>query len=306
MYGTLAYSSLLAFLLTLGWKRSKESNKEVVKRPFTKEAPLRVHWLRPVTEELRKNFDSLLADNVVLTCIPTEAAKKGMSGTATARELLGEAAAKDQQIHVLVEGFLPAATTDLVLSEAKPSSFLIPYAGVSPALRSVLEGTGVAVFNSHHNAPMTAEMCSSLLLAAAKQTVRSDAELRSGSWVGRGVQVKGGPIPAPPCQSLTLQGKRAVILGLRGSIGKRVAKVCAALEMEVVGTSASIKPSAKKKWQPMELGNGDGTFSARAKVFPASEPLVDLLRGAAAVIVACPLTEETKGKRLLCITFEII
>ena len=292
-----AATAVLAILIRrLLWKRGEGKRKHSAPA-FTAASPLRIHWLRTVADEQLARLRGMLNENVVLTCLPKAAAQEGLNGTATVAELLGDAALGDApaKIHVIVEGFLPAAITDAVLEEVSPSAFLIPYAGVSPALRTVLGGKGVAVFNSHHNAPMTAEMCSSLLLAAAKEIARNDAEMRAGSWTGRGIPLKGGPVPPPPCRSLTLQGKRAVILGLRGSVGRRVGKVCAALDMEVIGTSASIKASPGHKFQPYELGDGNGGFSAKAKLFPSSEPLVDLLRGAAAVVVACPLTDETKG-----------
>ena len=51
------------------------------------------------------------------------------------------------------------------------------------------------LLNSHHNAPMTAEMAVALLLACAKRLLPADAALRRGDWSARG-SAAGRPGPA--------------------------------------------------------------------------------------------------------------
>lgn len=97
------------------------------------------------------------------------------------------------------------------------------------------------LFNSHHNAPMTAEMAMALLLACAKRLIPADAALRRGDWSHRGLPLPGGPRPTPPpLPALILGGRRAVVVGL-GAVGQRVAAACAALGMDVHATSRSAR-----------------------------------------------------------------
>jgi phosphoglycerate dehydrogenase-like enzyme len=126
---------------------------------------------------------------------------------------------------------------------------IIPFAGPTPPMRQALAAEmdrrrrsgapALMLFNSHHNAPMTAEMAIALLLACAKRLLPADAALRRGDWSHRGLPLPGGPTPPPPpLPALTLDGRRAVVVGL-GAVGKRVAASCAALGMEVHSTSRS-------------------------------------------------------------------
>ncbi|KAH8070407.1 phosphoglycerate dehydrogenase [Aureococcus anophagefferens] len=80
-------------------------------------------------------------------------------------------------------------------------AFLQPYAGVPDVVakalrrerrrRNVNDLTPLVCCNSHHNAPMTAELAVALALAAAKRLCVADERLRRGDWRTRG-------LPAPP------------------------------------------------------------------------------------------------------------
>lgn len=92
-----------------------------------------------------------------------------------------------------------------------------------------------------------------------------------------------------PLEQLTLEGGVAVVVGIRGRIGQRVALSLAAMGMVVVGTSASVTQECE-----LELGAG-GASSARAvaRVYPANM-LHELLGRARAVVVAAPGTEGNR------------
>ena len=65
-------------------------------------------------------------------------------------------------------------------------TLVIPYAGIPPATRTLLEEfPRLAVYNLHHNADSTAEMAVTLLLAAARFVVPFDQKLRRHDWSPR-------------------------------------------------------------------------------------------------------------------------
>ena len=136
---------------------------------------------------------------------------------------------------------------------------------------------GVTLYNSHHNAIMTAEMAVALLLAAAKRVPEADTQIRKGDWRGRGLYT---PADQPDLRipQLKLQRKTALVLGY-GNIGKRVARVLSALEMNVIATRRrASKPQS------------DGV----ATVYPAGE-LHSLLPSAHALIICVPGVPTTNN-----------
>jgi len=102
---------------------------------------------------------------------------------------------------------------------------VIPFAGLPASTRDLMqEFPQIAVYNSHHNAPMTAEMAFALLLAVAKRLIPIHNTFRRGDWRPR--------FDAP--RNVHLQGKTALILGY-GAIGERIGHLCAAFDMTVRG-----------------------------------------------------------------------
>ncbi len=94
----------------------------------------------------------------------------------------------------------------------------------------------VAVHNLHHNAAPTAETGLALLFAAAKFIIPFDRSLRANDWTHR---YQGNP-------SRLLYGKTALVLGF-GEIGQRIARVCQALDMEVLALRRSAPSSGMQK-----------------------------------------------------------
>ncbi len=74
----------------------------------------------------------------------------------------------------------------------------------------------------------------------------------------------------------SLAGRRVVVVGL-GEVGREVARVCAALQMEVWGMRRS----------------ADGALPQGVSRLIVREELRDALAGADALVLACPLTPET-------------
>ncbi len=167
--------------------------------------------------------------------------------------------------HLLVGGRPTAALLDGV---PELRAVVIPFTGVPDETRRLLlDRPGVALHNMRWPAASTAEMALALLLAAAKRLVPIDQALRRDDWTPRYA-----PVPV-----VTLDGRSALILGL-GAIGRRVARVCAALGMRV----RAVRRSAA------------GASAGEAEVFPP-DALRDLLPQTDALIVALPLTPETRG-----------
>ncbi|MDJ0975141.1 MAG: 2-hydroxyacid dehydrogenase [Planctomycetota bacterium] len=178
----------------------------------------------------------------------------------------GEAPGDRHTVTVYVGG-TPSA--DVLASLPALETVLIPYAGVPKRTRELLlERTGVALHNLHHNAAPTAELAVTLMLAAAKRVVPLDRALRAGDW---------RPRYAPSIAPL-LEGRTAVVLGY-GHIGRRVARTCLALGMHVVGVRRAEGP--------------DPELPAVEVRAPAALP--DLWPRAQVLFVCLPSTPATKG-----------
>jgi len=144
---------------------------------------------------------------------------------------------------------------------------LIPWAGLPVATAETMRAyPHVAVHNSHHNACSAAELAFALALAAAKQLIPGDRELRRGDWSPRYEQ--GGIV--------RLDGARALILGY-GAIGRSIAGFCRAFGMQVTG----VRRGPGAGGGPDEVVGLDSLDSALAKA--------DFL------FVTLPLTPETEG-----------
>jgi phosphoglycerate dehydrogenase-like enzyme len=144
-------------------------------------------------------------------------------------------------------------------------ALIIPYAGLPPETRSLmLDFPDIAVHNLHHNAVAAAEMAVTLMLAAGKFVVPNDRALREHDWRPR---YRRNP-------AIVLEGKTALILG-HGAIGRRVARACRGLGMNVVATRRQPPPGSEELYPP--------------------DALPDLLPRANALIIALPLTAETEG-----------
>ncbi|MGE0432701.1 MAG: NAD(P)-dependent oxidoreductase [Planctomycetota bacterium] len=183
------------------------------------------------------------------------------------------------QLHCGKEGQRPDGYQVLIAGRleaewlAAPSleTVIIPWAGIAESARELLvsQFASLAVHNLHHNAAATAETAVALMLAAARRLLPADRRLREGDWTPR-FDTRG---------SVQLSGGTAVVLGY-GAIGRRVARVCTALDMTVHAT----------RRQATDVTTGpDGV-----REYPP-DALHDLLPIANALIISLPLTPATKG-----------
>lgn len=149
-------------------------------------------------------------------------------------------------------------------------ALVIPYAGIPPATRKLLEEfPRISVYNLHHNADSTAEMAVALLMAAARFVVPFDQKLRRHDWSPR---YQDNP-------SLLLHGKTALILGF-GHIGQRVGRVCHALGMRVLAVRHHPERESGVEY-PLEVHGPDSLHA--------------LLEQTHVLIVTLPGTPETEG-----------
>jgi phosphoglycerate dehydrogenase-like enzyme len=177
----------------------------------------------------------------------------------------GDSPPPDWEVEVLVAG-----RPDQELLEACRGlrAVIIPWAGVPTRTKQLLrDDPGLSVHNLHHNAAATAELALSLLLAASKQVIPFDRSLRNHNWQPRYQED----------QTILLAGKEALVLGY-GAIGRRVAGYLNALGMKVL----VIRRFPEK--------GGDNGVSVYGP-----DRLRELLPRAAALVLALPLTEETRG-----------
>jgi phosphoglycerate dehydrogenase-like enzyme len=154
---------------------------------------------------------------------------------------------------------------DLALAE-NLKLIQVPFAGVDAFDVKELNKRGIALANVHSNAITVAEYAFGLLLALAKDFVRSDRDLRKGYWHGwMGKEF-----------NMEVQGKTVCIIGL-GSIGKNIAGFAKAFGMHVIGV----------KRNPQSYTNVDEVYG--------TEDLLKAVEKSHFVISVLPLTDETEG-----------
>jgi phosphoglycerate dehydrogenase-like enzyme len=146
---------------------------------------------------------------------------------------------------------------------------IVPFAGVPFPTQTLLrQHAGVTLHNLHFNAVSTAEMALALLLAAAKHVAELDHRIRQGNW-----QWNDDTHPTD-----TFPGKTALILG-HGAIGRRLAPLCRALGMQVIGV---------RRHEPAHPTQ-DGVALYSVAHLPELLPRADVL------ICLLPHTRETEG-----------
>lgn len=170
----------------------------------------------------------------------------------------------DPETAVLITGY---ATEEQLRNCPMLETLIVPFAGIPPKTRALmLDHPRIAVHNLHHNAPETAETAMALLFAVAKNVVPMDQALRRNDWSPR----------YDESQSIRLEGRTALILGY-GEIGRRIARSCLALGMNVVALRR--KPTGD-----------DGRVTVRG-----IDELQQWLPKSDIIMLALPATPETRG-----------
>jgi phosphoglycerate dehydrogenase-like enzyme len=188
----------------------------------------------------------------------------------------------DDEIVVTVGEIVPEeAEVDFILVAGRPTeaqllaspnlrALVVPWAGVPDPTRELMANyPHIPIHNLHHNAVPVAETALMLLLAAAKVTVPFDRSLRRDDWTIRYQR---------PSPSVLLAGKTALILGY-GAIGGRIARLCRALEMNVLAVRRHVSQTSDEFAQEIQP----------LAALPA------LLPRAHALIISLPHTPETDG-----------
>ncbi len=176
----------------------------------------------------------------------------------------------------LTYGEVPASATYEILVAGRPTeaqlraspslkSVIVPFAGIPPATRTLLqEFPHITLHNLHYNVMPTSEMAVALLFAVAKGVVPADQALRRHDWTAR----------YAPHPSMLLHGKTALIVGY-GNIGRQIGVVLKAIGMKVLGIRRRYRDPA----------NG---------IYTAGD-LHSILPQANVVMVVLPGTGDTKG-----------
>jgi len=147
-------------------------------------------------------------------------------------------------------------------------TLIVPWAGLPESTAALLrERPHLAVHNLHHNAPAVAETAVGLLLAAARGLLPADQALRRGDWRVR----------YDPEAGLRLVSRTALVLGY-GAVGRRVARALGALDMEVHALRRTAGEAVESGMHVHAISRLD-----------------DLLPRAEVLVLALPLTDETRG-----------
>ncbi len=190
------------------------------------------------------------------------------------RPLLGDSvrlyAGPDDDQPVETDIIVAGAVTEEQLARSPHvRAVIVPFAGVPFPTQTLLRQVpGVTLHNLHFNAISTAEMAFALLLAASKHVAELDHRIRQGNW-----QWDDATHPTD-----TFPGKTALILGY-GAIGRRLAPLCQALGMQVIGVRRH-EPEA-----PVRDGVTLFSVAHLAELLPRTDVLICLL----------PHTRETEG-----------
>jgi phosphoglycerate dehydrogenase-like enzyme len=149
------------------------------------------------------------------------------------------------------------------------AAVIVPFAGIPFPTQELLRGRPqISLHNLHFNSVSTAEMALALLLAASKHLPELDRRIRRGDW-----RWDDATHPTD-----TFPGKTALILGY-GAIGRRLAPVCQALGMKVIGVRRH------EPGQAAEDGVALAGVAHLAELLPRADVLICLL----------PHTRETQG-----------
>ena len=131
-------------------------------------------------------------------------------------------------VRILIAG---RPTAEQLESFPELDTLIIPWSGLPDVTRDVmLLRPTIRVHNLHHNDAPVAELAFALLLAASKFIVPLDQSLRAHDWSPR----------YKPNPSMLLRDKTALILGY-GSIGRRLARICRAMDMKVLAVKRNIR-----------------------------------------------------------------
>lgn len=170
---------------------------------------------------------------------------------------------------ILVNGF---PTRQQLEASSRLRAVIAPFAGVpKETLDLVRQFPHISLHVLHYNVAATAELAVGLMLAAAKCVIPLDRELRNNDWRSRY-----GVTPV-----IILDGRTVTILGY-GRIGQRIGAACRALGMKVFG----VRRHVSTRQAPLN--------DSEVAIYPPSA-LNDLLPRSDVLIVALPLTSETKG-----------
>lgn len=203
--------------------------------------PFSVHMTNPPDDEALQYLRESLQDDIKFTC----------------GDIQG-----NPDYDLLVAG---RPTRENLAASPNLRILLIPYAGVSDTTIEIMRDyPQIAIHNLHHNAPPTAEMALTLLLASAKNTVPIDRIFRNHDWTPRYDTYPG----------VLLYGKTALIVGY-GTIGQHLSPILRAMGMMVFGIRRRYADEAQGIYPPKKLH--------------------DLLPQADALILAVPATSETEG-----------
>ena len=216
---------------------------------------LSVHLLQPLDSDLMARLRAELDPNVRLT--------------------LGPDPAIPADYHILIAGH---PQREHISASPNVRALVVPWSGLPDTTRALmLDLPHITVHNLHHNAAPVTEVVVALMLAAAKSIVPVDRTFRTHDWTPR----------YQPNLSVLLEGKCALVLGY-GAIGRRVARACRGLGMQVLAIRRNV--SAPSGDAPDEIHPPDA--------------LHRLLPRANVLVICLPHTPETDkliGKRELAL-----
>lgn len=172
------------------------------------------------------------------------------------------------EIEIIAGGLL---TEELIEKASSLKIVFVPFVGVNHLPLELMKRKGIRICNSHGNDRFVAEKILALLLAFHGRIVEFHKDLENekwhGFWAGGGIEDTWD----------SLYRKKITILGT-GAIGRQTAKMLSIFEADITGY--------KKTHQSGEVPEGFARIASS---------LEDAVKGADILIVAVPLTDETRG-----------
>ncbi len=170
------------------------------------------------------------------------------------------------EAEVLVEG---RVTPERIAEMPSLRAVIVPWAGLTPGTSAALAPRpDIALYTLHGNAAANAEMALAHLFACARALPMMTSQMRSGDWASRSLEAE---------HQIKLEGRIACVLGF-GEIGRRIARFCLALGMEV---RAVRRTTGRETVEGIEVCGPEGLREAAA--------------GAHVLMCAVPGTPETAG-----------
>lgn len=167
----------------------------------------------------------------------------------------------------------PRISPELLDAAGRARLFVIPWAGVQHTIKSFQDRPPEQrppLANAHGNAPLTAQHAAALLLALTNQVIPHHRWMLEGRW----------RTDDRDAASIPLRDRHLGFLGY-GAVNRHVHKLLGGFGLEA--------SALRSRWP--EAGSEGSSLTGRYR----SDQLLDFLRAVDVLIIALPMTDDTRG-----------